>query len=113
MRPVRLLSVVLGDALISDLGAYACERVPSCSDPAARDEHAPVKPRVSPDEKWEALVVNHDVHVRDLATDSIFPLSLDGPEDDAYPPHSLRWSPGSAACWRAARSRATAAGALR
>ena len=78
-----------------ELAGYDCQRAPLSRTEDRRNPDAPVEPRLSPDRKWEALIVNHNVHVRNLATDSLVPLSVDGSEGDPYQPRSLQWSPDS------------------
>lgn len=78
-----------------ELTGYTCERTPARRTETSSDPDAPVEPRRSPDGKWEALIVNSNVHVRDLATDSLISLSVDGSEGDPYQARSLQWSPDS------------------
>ena len=86
-----------------DLSDYACRKVASipagfvqipfaCSPPSA-DE----KPVASPDGKWEALVTNYNLAVREtVAGAKAISLSSDGSEGNCYQRASIRWSPDSA-----------------
>jgi dipeptidyl aminopeptidase/acylaminoacyl peptidase len=56
------------------------------------------RPHVSPDGKWEALIRNHNVHVRPwdpARRNEGFNLSSEGTENDAYSQQTLVWSPDS------------------
>jgi hypothetical protein len=82
-----------------DLAAYACAKVerpvPERRDDWARGPHSdPERPRISPDGKWEALVTNYNVSVRQVGTKKIVPLSFDGTEGNSYS-GSIVWSPDS------------------
>jgi hypothetical protein len=52
-------------------------------------------PRLSPDKKWEAIVVNYNVAIREtgIATRTPAMLSFDGSEGNAYEQSSIAWSP--------------------
>ena len=52
-------------------------------------------PRTSPDRKWEAVVLNHNVFTYAVGTYDLIPLSRDGTEADAYDIRSFSWSPDS------------------
>jgi len=87
---------IVGIVWKCDLTSYACE---STERPvrrgfggrgAANDE-----PRVSPDERWEALINNYNVVVREVGSDKLIRLSMDGSEGDAYELSSIAWSPDS------------------
>jgi len=52
-------------------------------------------PRVSPDGKWEALVNNFNIAVRQAGTHTLTRLSTDGSEGNAYDLSSIAWSPDS------------------
>ena len=52
-------------------------------------------PRVSPDGKWEALVNNFNIAVRQAGTPTLTRLSTDGSEGNAYDLSSIAWSPDS------------------
>jgi hypothetical protein len=55
-------------------------------------------PRVSPDRRWEALVLDHNLAVRPRGeTDpgAVVRLSADGSEDNYYTLNSVAWSPDS------------------
>jgi len=58
---------------------------------------APEKPRVSPDGKWEALVDNYNVAVRQTGGKTLTRLSTDGSEGNYYEFASFVWSPDSKA----------------
>ena len=84
------------------LADYTCSRTelvgdferrqaqPRCSPPSPED-----KPRISPDKKWEAFILNYNVAVREIATRTRVRLSMDGSEGDCYDLASLAWSPDS------------------
>jgi dipeptidyl aminopeptidase/acylaminoacyl peptidase len=85
-----------------DLSDYACKKVAdlpvgfvqipfACAPPGPED-----KPVASPDSKWEALIQNYNVVVREL-TPGARPISLssDGSEGNCYQRASIRWSPDS------------------
>lgn len=85
-----------------DLTGYACEgeketdrnrngtwgRFPA--DPEAESE-----PVASPDGRYEVLVRNYNLHVRDSKTGEISSLSMDGSEGNYYKPRTIEWSPNS------------------
>lgn len=50
--------------------------------------------RISPDGIWRVELRDHNVHLKDLASDDEIPLSQDGREGDAYG-GAVRWSPDS------------------
>src|SRR5262245_16312487 len=55
-------------------------------------------PKISPDEKWEALILNYNVFVRPkgrTAAADASPLSYDGSEGNYYTLASIAWSPDS------------------
>jgi dipeptidyl aminopeptidase/acylaminoacyl peptidase len=54
------------------------------------------RPRVSPDGKWEAVILNHNLAVRPATGGKPTPLSTDGSEADYYELNSVQWSPDSA-----------------
>jgi dipeptidyl aminopeptidase/acylaminoacyl peptidase len=51
--------------------------------------------RISPDEKWEALIQNYNVFLRPKGATEALPLSLDGSEGNYYTFQSIAWSPDS------------------
>jgi dipeptidyl aminopeptidase/acylaminoacyl peptidase len=51
--------------------------------------------RTSPDEKWEALVLNYNVFLRAKGKTESKPLSYDGSEGSYYTVQSISWSPDS------------------
>jgi hypothetical protein len=51
--------------------------------------------RVSPDGKWEALINNFNVAIRQVGTRALTSLSSDGSEGNAYELPSIAWSPDS------------------
>ncbi len=53
------------------------------------------EPRRSPDEQWEALINNYNVVVREVGSDELIRLSMDGSEGEAYELSSIVWSPDS------------------
>lgn len=62
----------------------------SCGPPTPDD-----KPVVSPDKKWEAIVNNYNIAVREAGKKALTPLSTDGSEGDCYQLSSIAWSPDS------------------
>jgi dipeptidyl-peptidase 4 len=50
--------------------------------------------QTSPDGRWQALFINHNVHLREVASEETFPVSTDGTPDDAYAGR-VHWSPDS------------------
>jgi len=54
-------------------------------------------PRLSPDKKWEAIVINYNVAVRAAGSGTQQPtiLGFDGSEGNAYEQSSIVWSPDS------------------
>src|SRR5688500_17797177 len=56
---------------------------------------ADTQPRKSPDGKWEALIVNYNVHLRAPGARETIALSRDGSEGGAYELRMLVWSPDS------------------
>jgi len=69
---------------------FACRKV----ERRRPDEAAP---RLSPDKKWEATVINYNVAVRAAGSGPQQPtiLSFDGSEGNAYEQNSIAWSPDS------------------
>ena len=57
--------------------------------------YRPDTPRRSPDGKWEAMIRNHNIAVREVASGKVTILSVDGIEGNAYQHNSIRWSPDS------------------
>jgi dipeptidyl aminopeptidase/acylaminoacyl peptidase len=53
------------------------------------------RPSVSPDGKWEAVVVNYNIYVRPKGQREGFTLSFDGSEGNYYAASSIAWSPDS------------------
>jgi dipeptidyl aminopeptidase/acylaminoacyl peptidase len=52
-------------------------------------------PKISPDEKLEAVVNNYNVAIREAGKREVTVLSTDGSEGGYYDPDSLTWSPDS------------------
>jgi hypothetical protein len=85
------------------LADYACAKAapagpraglgprPFACSPPSPDE----RPQVSPDGKWEALINNYNVAVRETGTQALTPLSFEGSEGNCYQLSSIRWSPDS------------------
>lgn len=84
------------------LSDYACRKVadipagfvqiPFACAPASPTD----QPAVSPDGKWEALVSNYNLGVREKGGSARARLlSTDGSEGNCYQPSSIRWSPDS------------------
>jgi dipeptidyl aminopeptidase/acylaminoacyl peptidase len=82
------------------LSDYACKKGESpfggfrppfaCAPPAPDD-----KPVVSPDKKWEALVTNYNLAIREAGKKDLTVLSTDGSEGRCYQLSSIVWSPDS------------------
>jgi dipeptidyl aminopeptidase/acylaminoacyl peptidase len=72
-----------------DLASYVCRKTDR---QRRRDDGAP---RVSPDKKWEALVVNYNLVVRPAGGFTRVPLTFDGSDGNAYDLSSIVWSPDS------------------
>jgi hypothetical protein len=53
------------------------------------------EPVKSPDGKWEALVRNYNLAVREEGAREVTILSTDGSEGSYYDPESIAWSPDS------------------
>jgi dipeptidyl aminopeptidase/acylaminoacyl peptidase len=79
---------VEGEPWTCSLTAYACRK----TEPRRRPEDTP---RVSPDKKWEAVIVNYNVAIRAAGTKTSTHLSSDGSEGNAYALASIAWSPDS------------------
>jgi len=60
----------------------------------APGEAAPIF-KISPDEKWEALIQNYNIFIRPKGKADSIPLSLDGSEGNYYTLQSVAWSPDS------------------
>ena len=86
--------------------ANSCTRRDSPAPPpgALRGVNGPVRgpfnppsaePRRSPDGKWEAVVVNHNMAIRPVAGGKPELLSTNGTDGDAYELASVAWSPDS------------------
>ena len=56
---------------------------------------SPTDPRTSPDGKWEAIILNHNIAIRPASGGKPTPLSTDGVEGDGYELASITWSPDS------------------
>ena len=87
--------------------AYSCTKREAPAPPAGalagvngpvRGPHAvaDAEPRTSPDGKWEAVILNHNLAIRSTAAGATPELlSRDGIEGDAYELASVTWSPDS------------------
>ncbi len=53
------------------------------------------EPAVSPDGKWEAIILNFNVYVRPKGKHEGVPLSYDGSENNYYARETIAWSPDS------------------
>jgi dipeptidyl aminopeptidase/acylaminoacyl peptidase len=80
---------VEGVSWTCDLSGYACRKTDR---QRRRDDGAP---RLSPDKKWEALIVNYNLAVRPAGGFTRIPLTFDGSEGNAYDLASIVWSPDS------------------
>jgi dipeptidyl aminopeptidase/acylaminoacyl peptidase len=84
------------------LADYACTKAPTVGafeqrqpPPACTPAGPDAKPRVSPDGKREAFVINFNVAVRDAGAKTHTLLSTDGSEANCYELASIEWSPDS------------------
>ena len=81
------------------LSDYACRRTgpaPRFGGRGGGGQRQPNdQPRLSPDGKWEALIVNYNVHVRAPGSTESIALSQDGSEGNYYTLQSIAWSPDS------------------
>ena len=59
-----------------------------------RDRDRSARNGVSPDDRWQARIVEHNVTLRDRESDEEFKLTSDGTEEDAYQGR-IYWSPDS------------------
>jgi dipeptidyl aminopeptidase/acylaminoacyl peptidase len=73
------------------VGAFEPQQPPPACTPPARD----AKPRVSPDGRWEALVTNFNVALREAGGKSFTMLSTDGSEANCYELDTIVWAPDS------------------
>lgn len=100
------LEFTANDSRVScTLSDYKCTRlgavVPWWIEEQADDETAATinrkdHTRVSPDGKWEALILNYNVYLRKKGSkDAPVVLSMDGSEGNFYSFNSLEWSPDS------------------
>jgi dipeptidyl aminopeptidase/acylaminoacyl peptidase len=97
---------VAGARWTCGLSEYAC-RTPDPGPPPGeirRGISGPVRgdlaqvtprPRLSPDGKWEAIVDNFNVAIREPGGRTVKRLSTDGSEGNYYDPASIVWSPDS------------------
>ena len=79
---------------------YVCRKDESDAARAARNPFTPrrpqdTRPRPSPDGKWEAIVDNYNVAVREKGSRTPTRLSFDGSEGNRYELSSIVWSPDS------------------
>jgi dipeptidyl aminopeptidase/acylaminoacyl peptidase len=85
-------------SLKCNLEDYVCRK--DESDLRSRNPFTPrrpqdTRPRPSPDGKWEAIVDNYNVAVREKGSRELVRLSLDGSEGNRYEIGSVAWSPDS------------------
>ena len=73
------------------VGAFEQRQPPPACAPPAPD----AKPRVSPDGKWEAVVTNFNVAVREAGAKTLTVLSTDGSEANCYELDTMAWAPDS------------------
>jgi len=62
--------------------------------PGRQQDQEP-RPKTSPDGKWEALIQNYNVYLREKGRKETMALSFDGSEGDYYTLSSISWSPDS------------------
>jgi len=96
---------IAGDRWRCEVASSACRKLPprgarrggfGTPPPACVPVSAADAARKSPDGKWEALIVNYNVAVRETGKDKNTLLSSDGSEGNCYQINSLVWSPDSA-----------------
>ena len=73
------------------VGAFEPRQPPPACTPAGPD----AKPRMSPDGKWEAVVSNFNVAVREAGAKALTMLSTDGSEANCYELATVVWAPDS------------------
>lgn len=95
------VEVAFGEATYRcDLAGYRCAEVPGAEPSERGGSGGPADgevggPRVSPDGRWEGLVENHNVVIRQVGSDSDHYRTHDGSEGNAYRAQTLAWSPDS------------------
>ncbi len=80
---------------VADSSCRKSEAAPRAGAGFGVDRRPGEGPRVSPDGKWEALINNFNVAVRQIGTHTLTRLSTDGSEGNAYEMSSIAWSPDS------------------
>ena len=98
-----------GDDWRCSLSSYACGKVEPPADEqtqnrprsfgVVRDLAAPANdtPLSSPDGRWEALIHNHNLAVREVGSETLTVLTTDGSAGNFYELESAEWSPDSSA----------------
>jgi dipeptidyl aminopeptidase/acylaminoacyl peptidase len=81
---------------------YACTRKPVVSQwdrqqppPPCTPPRPDAAPKTSPDGKWEAVILNYNVALREAGSKKASALSMDGSEGNCYELDSIAWSPDS------------------
>ncbi len=84
------------------LADYACAKAPTVGafeqrqpPPACTPAGPDAKPRTSPDGKWDAVVSNFNVAVREAGARTLTMLSTDGSEANCYELDTIVWAPDS------------------
>ena len=80
---------------VADSSCQKVETEPRAGAGIGNDRRREEGPVVSPDGKWEALVNNFNVAIRQAGTRTLTRLSSDGSEGNAYDLTSIAWSPDS------------------
>jgi Dipeptidyl peptidase IV (DPP IV) N-terminal region len=84
----------------TDVTSYACEKLgPEAGFPRRaglpRVRRQDEAPRISPDGKREAFILNYNIHIRDKGTKEPVALSYDGSEGNHCQFQPISWSPDS------------------
>jgi dipeptidyl aminopeptidase/acylaminoacyl peptidase len=84
------------------LADYACTKTPAVGafeqrqpPPACTPPGPDAKPRVSPDGKWEAVINNYNIALREPGSRTLARVSMDGSEANCYELDTIAWSPDS------------------
>jgi len=73
------------------VGAFEQRQPPPACTPPGPD----AKPRVSPDGKWEAVINNYNIALREPGSRTLARVSMDGSEANCYELDTIAWAPDS------------------